>query len=96
MSASERLRTLLPPGDRVVPVFRKTGPLVAGADAFTRAEDIEALRNALPEIVAVVEAAEVARKIEATSSYKSIYSAPGEMAAPLRAALAALEEKLKP
>lgn len=72
----------------MVPVFRKTGPLVAGADAFTRAEDIEALRNALPEIVAVVEAAETWDRVW-TESYDSNWEET-------RAALAALEEKLKP
>lgn len=53
------------------------------------------LRCSLPQILAVVEAAEAVVKIDATSSYTSIYSAPTEMAGPCRQALLALEAALK-
>jgi hypothetical protein len=61
MSASEKLRALDAGFDRVTPIMRKTGPKVLGADAYTHAKDIHAYVDALPQIIAVVEAAELGR-----------------------------------
>lgn len=62
MSAAEKLKARkeahIDSGLKVVPIFRKTGSLAEGSDAFSRARDVEAIMDALPQIVAVVEAAE--------------------------------------
>jgi hypothetical protein len=58
MKASERLRSLSRPGERVIPIYRKIGPRSAGADAFTRDETTELIMDALPYIADVVDAAE--------------------------------------
>jgi hypothetical protein len=64
VSASEKLgamkRAHIDSGLKVVPIYRKTGSVVEGADAFSRARDVESVMDALPQIVAVVEAAESA------------------------------------
>jgi hypothetical protein len=57
MSASERLGRL---DSDIDPKWRQGEPLVEGS--FRQARAIATLRNALPEIVAVVKAAEVASK----------------------------------
>jgi hypothetical protein len=58
VSASEKLKALAGGHERVIPVFRKTGPHHEGADSFSRARDIEAVMDVLPLFVAVVEAIE--------------------------------------
>lgn len=58
MTVSNRLKTLR--GDRVIPIYRKTGPRMQGADAFTRDLDTEIVMDALPYIIDVVRAAEEA------------------------------------
>jgi len=61
VSASEKLKALdeghTMAGLRVVPIYRKTGSKVLGADAFELAPDVQTVMHALPQIVAVVEAA---------------------------------------
>ena len=74
MSASEKLGAL---DERMPPE-----PWMA---SNTKVRDMKALRKALPQIVAVVEAAEAARPPMGPSIYD-----------PLRAALAALDEALDP
>ena len=55
MSASDLLRELEQNHDRTVPIFRKTGTYIEGADAFTRDRPSEKLNDVLPELIAVVE-----------------------------------------
>lgn len=49
--------------DRILPVFRKTGTRLLGADAFERARDIEVFMRALPYLLDVAEAAETVDRI---------------------------------
>jgi hypothetical protein len=58
VSASEKLKALGGGFDRVTPIMRKTGPKMLGSEAYVHAKDIHAYVDALPQIVAVVEAAE--------------------------------------
>jgi hypothetical protein len=51
------LRELRQPAKLILPVYRKTGTVHAGADAFTRARDIEHLLSVLPALITAVEAA---------------------------------------
>ncbi len=48
-------------GMKVIPVYRKMGTLAAGADAFTRARDIEEVLDALPGLLEQLEATEQER-----------------------------------
>lgn len=49
--SSPHLRKLAASYDRVTPIFRKTNTIMLGADAFSRAEDIEqAIYNELPRL----------------------------------------------
>ena len=44
----------------ICPIYRKTGPRMAGFKAFTRDHAVESVMDAIPEIAAVVEACEAA------------------------------------
>lgn len=62
MSASDKLSMLndghTMSGLKVVPIYRKTGPKGGGDESYTRARDVESVMDALPKLLAVVEAAE--------------------------------------
>jgi hypothetical protein len=58
MNASDRLRSLSRPGDRVIPIYRKTGSWREGEHAYTRDRDTELVMDSLPFIADVVLAAE--------------------------------------
>jgi hypothetical protein len=91
MSASDRLKALGANFDRVTPIMRKTGPKMLGSDAYLHAKDIHAYVNALPQIVAVVEAAERSKaKAENHNGNGTLV----DIARTLHPALSALEEVL--
>jgi len=48
-------------GRKVIPIYRKVGPKGGGDDSYERARDVEVVMDALPQIVAVVEAAKLGR-----------------------------------
>ena len=50
-------------GRKVIPIYRKVGPKGGGDDSYERARDVESVMDALPQIVAVVEAAERAAEV---------------------------------
>lgn len=60
-SNQQNIRALVASGDRVTPIFRKTGTIMLGADAFSRAEDIEeAVYHELPSLLEQLETLRVA------------------------------------
>jgi hypothetical protein len=92
VSASEKLKALENGHFRIDPIFRKAGPKSEGADAFARARDIEKIMDALPQIVAVVEALTL---IADHGHEMDDYEMPPKQARKIaRAALSALEEAL--
>lgn len=58
-------------GMKVIPVFRKTGPHIAGTDAFTRARDIEEVLDALPGLIEQLEA-ECGRREQAAAHIRHV------------------------
>ena len=52
------MRAMRAEENRILPIFRKTGPLIAGAAAFTRARDLEQMVDELPRLLAIEEAAQ--------------------------------------
>ena len=79
MTVSEKLRSL-------------AGESLAGR-GISAIEMVSFDRGTVLMLAEIAEAAEAAVKIDATSSYSSIYSAPTEMAGPLRVALNRLEAR---
>lgn len=94
MSASERLERLAAQHVRVIPIFRKMGSKqLAGADAFARARDVEAVMDALPELIAVVKAAEDLRKADPPGSGPYAYT-PQQELIDVHQALSVLDSRL--
>lgn len=90
MTASSHLEQLVASRDPVTPIFRKTASRAEGANAFSRAYDVELVMDALPELLALVNAAEELKRGESGRNVQAMVVAGTQ----LGDALAALESKL--